>query len=66
MTKQEKIKKMIEMQKKFIEKEQVSGVSMEEYFLPDKKSELKGYRDDYIKLAMEVVEDAHKKVGSHR
>ena len=66
MTKQEKIKKMLEMQKKFISKEQQSGVTMEEYFTPDKGSTLQGYREEYMKLAMEVVEDAHEEVGSHR
>ena len=66
MTKQEKIRKMLEMQKKFIEKEHQSGVKMEEYFVPGDDSPLKGYREEYMKLAMEVVEDAHEEVGSHR
>lgn len=66
MTKQEKIKKLLAMQKKFIEKEHGTGVSMEEYFAPDDESSLKGYREEYMKLAMEVVNDAHKEVGSHR
>ena len=64
MTKQEKIKQLIEMQKKFIEKEQTVGVSMQEYFKPDEKSELHGYNDDYMKVAMEIVDEAHKEVGS--
>ena len=66
MTKQEKIRKMIELQKEFIKKEHESGVTAEEYFLPKDSSPLKGYRDEYLKLAMEVVEDAHGEVGSHR
>ena len=66
MTKQEKIKKMLEMQKKFISKEHKGGVTMEEYFTPADSSELKDYREEYMKLAMEVVEDAHGEVGSHR
>ena len=66
MTKQEKIRKMIEMQKKFIKKEHKSGVTAEEYFVPEEDSLLKGYREEYMKLAMEVVEDAHEEVGSHR
>ncbi len=66
MTKQEKIRKMLEMQKKFIEKEHQSGVGMEEYFVPGKDSPLKGYREEYLKLAMEVVDDAHGEVGSRR
>lgn len=64
MTKQEKIRKMIEMQKNFIDKEQRDGVSMQEYFLPAEKSDLHDYREDYMSLAMEVVDDAHKEVGS--
>lgn len=66
MTKQEKIRKMLELQKKFIAKEHESGVSMEEYFVPDGDSPLKGYREEYMKLAMEVVDDAHEEVGSRR
>ncbi len=66
MTKQEKIKQLIEMQKKFIEKEQNTGVSMQEYFSPDEQSELHGYSEDYMKIAMEIVEDAHQEVGSKR
>ena len=64
MTKQEKIKQLIEMQKKFIEKEQNTGVSMQEYFSPDEQSELHGYSENYMKIAMEIVEDAHREVGS--
>ncbi len=66
MTKQEKIKQLIEMQKKFIEKEQNTGVSMQEYFSPDEQSDLHGYSEDYMKIAMEIVEDAHQEVGSKR
>ncbi len=64
MTKQEKIQQLIEMQKKFIEKEQNTGVSMQEYFSPDKQSELHGYSENYMKIAMEIVADAHQEVGS--
>ncbi len=66
MTKKEKIQRMLELQKKFIATEHKSGVSMEEYFVPGDDSPLKGYREEYLKLAMEVVEDAHEEVGSHR
>ncbi|MBC6413751.1 MAG: hypothetical protein GDA45_02290 [Chromatiales bacterium] len=64
MTKQEKIKQLIEMQKKFIETEQTSGVSMKEYFKPDEQSELHGYSEDYMKIAMDIVDEAHSEVGS--
>ena len=64
--KQEMIKKMLEMQRKFIEREHKHGVSMEEYFTPSDDSELKGYRQDYRDLAMKVVDAAHAEKGSHR
>lgn len=66
MTKQEKIKQLIEMQKKFIEREQTTGVSMQEYFRPEEQSELHGYSENYMKIAMEIMEDAHQEVGSKR
>ena len=64
-SKQDKIKKMLEMQKKFIELDRARGVSAEEYFTPEEGAELNGYREEYSKLAMDVVEDAHKEKGSH-
>lgn len=64
-SKQDKIQKMLEMQKKFIELDRARGVSAEEYFTPEDGTELEGYRDEYSKLAMDVVEVAHKEKGSH-
>jgi hypothetical protein len=64
-SKQDKIKKMLAMQKKFIELDRARGVSAEEYFMPKDGAELNGYREEYSKLAMDVVEDAHKEKGSH-
>ena len=52
------------MQKKFIELDRARGVSAEEYFTPEEGSELEGFRQEYGKLAMEVVEEAHKEKGS--
>ncbi len=66
MTKQEKIKRLIEMQKKFILKEHEAGVSMKDYFTPEDESVLAGYREDCMKIAMEIIEDAHKEIGSKR
>ena len=63
--KQEMIKKLLEMQKNFIEIEQQKGVSMQEYFTPSDDSPLKGYRQEYRDLAMKVVDTAHKEKGSH-
>ena len=65
-SKQDKIKKMLEMQKKFIELDRARGVSAEEYFTPEDGAELDGYRDEYSKLATEVVDVAHEEKGSHR
>jgi hypothetical protein len=64
--KAEKIKKMLEMQKKFIEYEQKNGVDPKDYFSPDSGHDLDGYRQEYMKLAMEVVDMAHAEKGSHR
>ena len=64
-SKQDKIKKMLEMQKKFIELDRARGVSAEEYFTPEDGAVLDGYRDEYSKLAMDVVDVAHKEKGSH-
>jgi len=63
-SKQEKIEKMLEMQKKFIELEQSGEITAEKYFAPEDGSDLDGYREEYSKLAMEVVDDAHKDKGS--
>lgn len=64
MTKQEKIQKLIEMQKKFIALEHEKGVDQVDYFTPQDGSALDGYRDEYRDLAMSVVDDAHAEVGS--
>jgi len=61
-----KIQQMIEMQKKFIAKEQESGVTMKEYFTPDEGTVLDGYRQEYRDLCMEVVDMAHEEKGSHQ
>ncbi len=62
--KQEMIKKMLEMQKKFIDYEHENGVSMEDYFTPSGDSPLEGYRQEYRDLAMKVVDVAHEEKGS--
>ena len=64
-SKQDKIKKMLDMQKKFIELDRARGVSAEEYFTPEEGAELNGYREEYSKLAMDVVDEAHGEKGSH-
>lgn len=64
--KQEMIKKLLEMQKKFIEYEHQYGVSMEEYFTPANESPLKGFRQEYRNIAMKLVDTAHAEKGSKR
>jgi len=59
-----KIQKLIEMQKKFIAKEQESGVTMKEYYTPDEGSVLDGYRQEFRDLSMELVDMAHAEKGS--
>ena len=64
--KQEMIKKMIEMQKKFIAYEQQNGVTQQEYFTAPEGHELHNYRHEYNDLAVKLVDVAHEEKGSHR
>ncbi len=64
--KQELIKKMLEMQKKFIEYEHANGVAPVDYFAPEGGHELDGYRDQYSDMAMKVVDMAHAEKGSRK
>ena len=66
MTKQEKIQALLEMQRRFLEKEKSGALSMQEYFAPTDDSSLHGYTKDYTDLAMKIVDDAHEEVGSKR
>lgn len=52
------------MQKEFINIEHKGEFSMQDYFGEDEKLKLSRHRKNYMKLAMEVVADAHKEVGS--
>jgi hypothetical protein len=64
--KQELIKEMLEMQKKFMDYEHKNGVSQEEYFAAKEGHELAGYRQKYNELAIKLVDMAHAEKGSHR
>lgn len=64
--KQEIIKKMLEMQKKFIAYEHANGVDPQDYFAPAQDHELDGYRQEYQELANRLVDMAHEEKGSHR
>lgn len=63
-SKQDKIQRMLELQQKFIELEQSGEVTAEGYWSPASGSELDGFKEEYSKLAMEVVGEAHKEKGS--
>ncbi len=63
-TKQEKIEKLLEMQRRFIALDRERGVNMDEYFVPDEDSDLHNYRQDYMEHAMDVVKLAHEEKGS--
>ena len=65
-TKQEKIQKLLEMQKKFIENEHENGFDAASYYTPEAGSVLDGYIDTYNDIALEVMEEAHKERGSER
>ena len=54
------------MQKKFIQREQASGVDAEEYYNPEEGSDLHGYQEQYNEMANRLVELAHSEKGSHR
>ena len=64
--KQELIQKMLEMQKKFINYEQTNGVNPEDYFNPASGHELDGFRQEYDRMAKQLVDMAHQEKGSKR
>jgi hypothetical protein len=64
--KQELIKKLLEMQKKFIDYEHENGVEMKDYFAADEGHPLKGFRQNYMDLANQLVDMAHAEKGSQR
>jgi hypothetical protein len=64
--KQELIKKLLEMQKKFIDYEHANGIEMEDYFVGDENHPLHNFRQEYMDLANKLVDMAHAEKGSHR
>ena len=64
--KQEIIKQMMEMQRRFIELEQNGEFSAEEYYDTDGDSELAKFKRSYDELAIKLVDMAHEEKGSHR
>ncbi|MGF1642428.1 MAG: hypothetical protein ACFCUJ_02220 [Thiotrichales bacterium] len=65
-SKREMIEKMLEMQRKFIEEEHKNGFEGVNYWTPSPDHPLNGYRQEYMNLAMTVVDTAHAEVGSKR
>ena len=63
--KQDMIKRMIELQNKFIDFEHENGVNGFDYYTPQPGHPLEGFRQEYTELANKVVELAHEEVGSH-
>ena len=64
--KQEIIKQMMEMQRRFIELEQNGEFSAEEYYDSEGESELAQYKRSFDELATKLVDLAHEEKGSHR
>ncbi len=64
--KQELIKKLIEMQKMFIEQEHDGGIDPKDYFVPEEGHPLHGFRQEFMDLANKLVDMAHKEKGSAR
>jgi hypothetical protein len=64
--KQELIKKLLEMQKVFIDYEHENGVEMKDYFAAEDGHPLKGFRQEYMDMANKLVDMAHDEKGSHR
>ncbi|HQU15629.1 MAG: hypothetical protein B7Z66_10785 [Chromatiales bacterium 21-64-14] len=64
--KQELIQKMLKMQHKFSAYEQENGVNPEEFYAAPEGHPLHGYREEYNRLALELLELAHAEAGSHR
>jgi len=64
--KQDNIKRMLELQKKFSDFERENGVDGFDYYTPPAGHPLEGYIKEYTALANEVVDMAHEEAGSHR
>ncbi|MDH3220139.1 MAG: hypothetical protein OEO19_11465 [Gammaproteobacteria bacterium] len=64
--KQKVIKRMLEMQHRFIDLEQKGDFSAEEYYDSDGESELARYKREFDELATRLVDMAHEEKGSHR
>jgi len=59
------IEEMLELQKKFIEREHDGGISGKDYYY-SQEGLLKDYREVYMEKAMRLVDISHQIVGSER
>lgn len=64
--KQAKIKKMLEMQKTFMNYEHEHGVDAQTYYASEAGHPLHNFRQEYQDLANEVCNMAHSEKGSKR
>ena len=64
--KQEIIRQLLAMQKKFIAREQSGDLEPKDYYDPEANSELDGYQSTYTELANRLVDMAHEEKGSNR
>ena len=64
--KQDIIKKMMELQRKFIDIEHRGEFSTQDYYDTDGESELAKFKRDYDEMAIKLVDLAHEEKGSHR
>lgn len=64
--KQELIKRMAELQQKFIALEHKGGVSPQDFYAPPAGHLLENYREEYQTMAARVLELAHAEAGSKR
>ncbi len=64
--KQKIIKRIMELQQKFIELEHAGEFSAEDYYDSDGESELAKYKREHEELATKLVDLAHAEKGSKR
>ncbi len=64
--KQEIIRQILALQKKFIAREQAGGLEPKAYYDPESGSELDGYEASFNELANRLVDIAHEEKGSRR
>jgi len=66
MTKIEMIKRMVELQKQFMDYEHKDGMDPGDYYAPRSDHFLSGFEKEYNDLAVKLMNTAHAEVGSSR